>query len=221
MKKVEIFYTKFDKELPSSQYQVYLNQLPIAFQEKNKKFVRWQDRHANLYGKLLLIKALDENGYNKTSLNDLEYTDYKRPYFKGDFDFNISHSGQYVVCAFSKKTTIGIDIEKISVVDFHDFDRTMTSLQWQDIHSALEPYRSFFNYWTMKESIIKADGRGLSIPLKSISENNNIVSYKETKWYLNRFKIDDNYAACLVTNSEKVKISLNYIYFNSHPQNKF
>ena len=65
----------------------------------------------------------------------------------------------------------------------------------------------------MKESIIKLDGRGLSIPLKEISENNNIVSYKEAKWYLSRLKIDDDYAACLATNYEKVKISLNFIDF--------
>ena len=214
MKKVQIFYTKFDKELPPSKYLVYFNQLPLTFREKNQRFIRWQDRHANLFGKLLLIKALVENGYGETSLNDLEYTKYRRPYFKDNFNFNISHSGEYVVCAFSKQTNLGIDIEKISEINFHDFKRTMTSLQWQDIHSVLEPKRSFFSYWTMKESIIKADGRGLSIPLKEISENNNIVSYKEAKWFLNRLKIDDDYTACLATNYEKVKISLNFIDFS-------
>jgi 4'-phosphopantetheinyl transferase len=213
LKKVQIFYTKFDKELPSSKYLAYLNQLPLTFREKNQRFIRWQDRHANLFGKLLLIKALVENGYRETSLNDLEYTKYRRPYFKDDFNFNISHSGEYVVCAFSKQTTIGIDIEKISEIDFHDFERTMTSLQWQDIYLASEPYRSFFENWTMKESIIKADGRGLSIPLKEILERNNIVSYKGIDWYLNRFRIDDNYATCLATGSDNLEISLTYVNF--------
>ena len=51
----------------------------------------WEDRHASLYGKLLLKKGLQDLGQD-SSLTNLKFTEYNRPYLEGKLDFNISSS---------------------------------------------------------------------------------------------------------------------------------
>ena len=80
-----------------------------------RKYRRWQDAHAYLYGKLLLKEAISQLGFDH-SLEFMQKTKYGKPYFKNnDFGFNISHSGEYIVCVIStdEKQNLGIDIEEI------------------------------------------------------------------------------------------------------------
>ena len=89
MKAIQILYTKFEKQLLEVLYSDYLKKLPRDLQDRNHRFVRWQDRHADLFGKLLLLEILDKNDFGNYSLKNIKYTKYKRPYFEGDyFDFN-------------------------------------------------------------------------------------------------------------------------------------
>jgi len=94
-----------------------------------------------------------------------------RPFVKypelNNFDFNLSHSGDYVVLAISDKP-VGVDIEKIKPIDinlayecFHDQE---LAYLFSDRSEQLE---RFFRLWTLKESYIKATGDGLAYPLKS------------------------------------------------------
>src|ERR1044072_4992363 len=139
--------------------------MPEPLQEKNLKYLRWQDRHAHLFGKMLLGEALQKFGLDSTCLHTLQYNEYDRPYIPGDIDFNISHAGEYVLCAIGRNVRLGIDIEKIHAVDFSDFENVMTDEQWKIIKNNDNPLKTFFSYWAIKESVIKADSRGLSIPL--------------------------------------------------------
>lgn len=214
MKTIQIFYCKLDEKLPVSLYQNYLRKLPFELQEKNQRFVRWQDRYANLFGKLLLLEALYKNEIVHLSLSDLKYNKYNRPYYEnGLFDFNISHAGEYVICAFSKDVNLGVDIEKISDIDFDSFNKIMTPNQWSDIHASTNPIVTFFDYWTMKESVIKADGRGLSIPLLQIQEKDGEVYYENKQWYVQHIDISKAYSTCLATNVSDVQISKCYVDF--------
>ena len=82
--------------------------------------------------------------------------------------FNLSHSGEYVVCAVSDRE-VGIDIEKrakarmeVAGRFFHEGEvRMLKSL------SGTEQDRLFFNYWSVKESFLKYIGTGLTRPLNS------------------------------------------------------
>ncbi len=91
-------------------------------------------------------------GYSPDSLNHLSYTKFGRPYLDNSrIDFNISHSGDYVVCAVTTHGRIGIDIEKIKPIDLFDFERYMTPQEWNAIRDSVEPYHTFYSYWTKKE----------------------------------------------------------------------
>lgn len=93
-----------------------------------------------------------------------------KPFLEGrnDVFFNISHSGDYVVCALSDKE-VGIDIEgekrarlEVARRFFHpDEIKKLESLEDK------EKDDFFYDYWSVKESFLKYTGDGLTRPLSS------------------------------------------------------
>ena len=115
---IDILYIK-NKELLLSEIVDSIESL-IGDDELDRalRYRRWQDKQAYLLGKLLLAKHLANSGYDLKLLKDVCYTKFNRPYLKiNQVDFNISHSGDFVICAFSIDQMVGIDIEKFQSID--------------------------------------------------------------------------------------------------------
>jgi 4'-phosphopantetheinyl transferase len=159
-----LYATDFPRQLPDAAFYHGLDRLPGNLQPKILRYRRWEDAHAALLGKLLLLLALKDIGSTAT-LDQLLYTPHDKPYFPSGPNFNISHSGNRVICALSTTGRVGIDIERIHPLSFDDFQTQFTANEWQAIHGAPDPVAAFYRFWTAKESLIKADGRGLGIPL--------------------------------------------------------
>lgn len=115
--------------------------------------------------------------------------------------FNISHSGDYVVCAVSDRE-IGIDIEKrakarmeVAGRFFHGEEVAQLKMLEEDKQDQL-----FFNYWSVKESFLKYIGTGLARPLNSfiVSFSGGDVSLFEGEnklpLYVYACPVDDGYA---------------------------
>ncbi len=87
--------------------------------------------------------------------------------------FNISHTENLIICAVTLNQDIGCDVENItrqngiSAIARQYFSagekQELFSLPIEQQHSR------FFDYWTLKESYIKAWGQGLAIPLEDFS----------------------------------------------------
>lgn len=94
-----------------------------------------------------------------------------KPYFPEhpEIHFNLSHSGCYAACAVGEKP-VGIDVEcwkrrkgqEQVVGKFHSLEREVYQKAKEK-----ERERLFHELWVLKESFMKADGRGLRIPLNS------------------------------------------------------
>jgi 4'-phosphopantetheinyl transferase len=86
-----------------------------------------------------------------------------------DWRFNVSHSGEMAVYAFSVGQEVGIDVEAIrQVPDADAIVAGFFSRHEQAAYLALDPGEKmlgFFNCWTRKEAFVKALGDGLSHPL--------------------------------------------------------
>lgn len=197
-KRIHVLYSRIPEGFLEDHMRKHLDLLPANLRDKHFRFRRSQDRVANLLSKVLLLRGLHEFGENYRSLSQLHYTEYSRPYIPGPVDFNISHSGEFILCAIAENVRVGIDIEQIKEVDFSDFRSLMTGDQWEQIYSADDPTTAFFHFWAIKESIIKADGRGLSVPLNEIAITGNVAEYENT-WYLHKLNIHDQYSAFLAT----------------------
>jgi len=87
----------------------------------------------------------------------------------GNLQFNVSHSGGLALLAFSMDREIGVDVEFKRVdVDFAELAQMSLSKEERDAVLACPPadcVNLFYEYWSCKEACIKADGRGLSVPL--------------------------------------------------------
>lgn len=86
--------------------------------------------------------------------------------------FNLSHSGDFVLLAFGCNGEIGVDVERLRTdVDCAALAPACFSAPERDDIFAVEAESRdrFFHYWAAKESWIKADGRGLTIPLDRYS----------------------------------------------------
>src|ERR1044072_5638420 len=98
-----VYYTRIPNRLPDQYYWQLMALLPAELQQKNLRYKQWRDRLLHLAGKLLLLEALQQFGFNSGCLQLLKYNKYNRPYIPGNIDFNISHSGNYVVCAIAQQ----------------------------------------------------------------------------------------------------------------------
>lgn len=210
-----IFYHKIKSDIDKK----ILDTSILSSEEKMRAQSFRFDKDFNLYvsGKLLAKKSIASFFNLKPEDIKFKKDNYDRPFLDHsevkDFDFNLSHSGEYVVLAISDKR-IGIDIEEIKPIDlnlsedcFHEKERQFL------LQSGKDQLAVFYNIWTLKESFIKAIGEGLSYPLKNFyfdmndpQFNINILDHKYNEsWNFKTYNIDDNYkmAAC-IKNSELI-----------------
>ncbi|CAM3748517.1 4'-phosphopantetheinyl transferase superfamily protein [Cohnella lubricantis] len=101
------------------------------------------------------------------------FNPHQKPFVIGlpNFHYNISHSGDWVLCAVDTQP-VGIDIERITSTDRDIALEYFAPDEQRYLNSAIgisERRHRFYEVWTKKESYVKAIGAGLSMPLHSFS----------------------------------------------------
>jgi 4'-phosphopantetheinyl transferase len=168
----KIYLTNINVSLSQHYIDLLLSYVSIARKEQFYKFIFYKDSLRGLFGEVL-VRYMISNLFSINNSNIIiDKNAYGKPYIKNShIFFNISHAGDWVVCAISSHD-IGIDIEQIeknrhNISDiaqhfFHEeeyhFLQTKSEAQWYD---------TFYDLWTLKESYIKWLGIGLSKSLNS------------------------------------------------------
>jgi len=212
---IHVLYTSINVENHKKIIDHYLPDFSAEYQDKIKRYRRWQDAQLSLLGRILLVKGLEQINYGFDESN-LNYTSFNKPYLENNaIHFNISHSGELVVCALTKIGAIGIDIEKINGTKISDFKSQMTVNEWKLINESTNANLSFFQYWTQKEAVIKTHGKGLSIPLKSFEVTKNKTIIESELYFLKELKINDDYCChlALKENIDTIEIITEKINF--------
>jgi len=198
----KIYYAHFATPLPDDSFSLLLRQLPEAMQKKVMAYHKWEDAHASLLGKHTLQYALKENGQSHR-LDAIQYTATARPYFPGNRnDFNISHAGKLVVCAIANDNVIGIDIERPIPLAIEDFRRQFSDAEWAHIQRTSDPLRTFYEYWTAKEAVLKASGTGLTDELHLLNP------FEHNEWQLYTIRDFSPYLCHVASQHPLEKISL-------------
>lgn len=87
------------------------------------------------------------------------------------YHFNLSHSGEQVMCVMSR-FPVGCDVERIRSRDMDIGDRFFSQQEQAMLKGCgneEEKQKLFFKLWTLKESFMKCTGLGFHLALKDFS----------------------------------------------------
>lgn len=139
-----------------------LGLLSAGRRERVLQYAMSGDRRRCLGAGLLLRKVLPLYGI---SAEDIRTGADGKPVVRG-IGFNVSHSGNIVICAVGDGA-VGCDVEKITAAPDGVAARFFHPNEVRYLQES-EPQvsdQNFFRIWTMKESYLKMTGEGLKLPL--------------------------------------------------------
>lgn len=125
---------------------------------------------ASLEGKALLKQALWDVFGLKLEDEEITTGEHGKPYLVNhpEVQYNISHSGCYVICAVSG-TPVGIDIQEKRVIALDKLGRKVFSREeYREFLKSEEKQDIFFRRWVRIESYLKWTGEGISRSLKEL-----------------------------------------------------
>ena len=148
-------------------FTLLLESIDSKTRERILRLKRHEDQVRSLVGhalaKMMLAKQL------KKSVTELEFirNQFGKYELAGyPLHFNITHAGQYTVCAIAR-SMIGVDIEKKEDRDYRLFKSVWSEEEKKQY--SLEDCQSFYWLWTAKESYIKYLGVGFQANLEAIT----------------------------------------------------
>ena len=143
---------------------------------KTDRFRFARDRHTCLITRALVRTTLSRYGDVPPGRWRFCTNDHGRPYVStpaSPVRFNLSHTNGLIVCLVSRDRDVGVDVEHlervsrwVDLADRYFAPREAAALR--RLTATSQPAR-FLEYWTLKESYIKARGLGLAIPLADFS----------------------------------------------------
>jgi 4'-phosphopantetheinyl transferase len=150
------------------------------------------------------------------------YNDYGKPSLDLDtqaypLNFNLSHSDELVLFAFTYVRQVGVDIEYMRPdLDYESLtEHYFSPLENEMLRALLASARleAFYQCWARKEAYIKARGKGLSIPLDAFDVslrpdepavllNSREDAHEAARWRLCALHPDPNYAGALAVEGD-------------------
>jgi 4'-phosphopantetheinyl transferase len=169
-----VFYDEISDERLHTAYRELLD---AAEKEQEPRFYFARDRHRYLVTRALVRTILSRyvpiapgewtfstNTYGRPEIVNAQAT---------DLSFNISHTHSLIVMGVTRQRALGVDVENVRARSVSvDIAGHFFAPQEVAVLAATPPHQQqdrFFEYWTFKESYIKARGMGLSLPLDKFS----------------------------------------------------
>ncbi|WP_113925698.1 4'-phosphopantetheinyl transferase family protein [Cognataquiflexum aquatile] len=180
--------------------------------KKSERFVREQDKYSFLVSSVMKKILCGHYLGREPKSVEFEVNEFNKPKIRNqeNIHFNTSHSGDWLVFIFSNNPC-GIDIEGINP----DFDyKSILEMSFHPdeidfIQKSNQPVNQFFKIWTIKESILKAEGTGL---MDNLNELNTLQDFTKLPsntdtWYTKSLLIEEDYwcSLCFKNASAKTK----------------
>lgn len=180
-------------------------------QEKSETFLKEEDRVRYILSRIYVRKLLAKYLNTETTELEFKYSEQNKPILENYpmLNFNISHSGDYIILGFANKWSVGVDIELMNThVDLYNMIiNCMSSTEVSMILNSEMPRKMFYKYWTRKEALLKGVGIGLTDRLKDIScsDGLNLVPIEfsgfASSWKVWSFEMENSYSVSIAHDS--------------------
>lgn len=151
--------------------------------------IRPEYAHKNMehmIGEKLLEAGMEKEYGLKLAFEPRAVGEHGKPFFtlQPKIHYNISHSGDYVVCILAGEE-VGIDIQIHRKVNYERMlERMVPASMIREILEADAPEKAFFAQWVLREAYIKWTGEGLSRDLRTISmDSGSYVMFEPEEGY--------------------------------------
>lgn len=164
---IRLYYSCTTPLHDDSLFQSYYSRVSPERKAKTDRLYFRKDRNLSLGAAVLLDAGLREYGLSESEMVYGSGSNGK-PFFLNapEIHFSLSHSEDKVLACFSD-TELGCDIEQVKDIDFKIAERFFCRSEYAAIMENPEYERrrdTFFRLWTLKESYVKASGKGMSLP---------------------------------------------------------
>lgn len=202
---INILYFKLNKLWEEQIFSFNLSLLPNILQQKILLYKNKKEQQLRICGKLMLLQLLNESDTIKDyGLNDIQYDEYNKPFFKENFHFSIAHSDDFVLCAASKQNRLGIDVEKIKSIDVLLLKDMFSIDEWLSIEQENYNLNYFYYLWTRKEAVLKVIGKGVFEEMKKIEVLKDKILYESEQYTIYDLPIDEAYFIAVACNDKAV-----------------
>ncbi|WP_425424803.1 4'-phosphopantetheinyl transferase family protein [Staphylococcus schleiferi] len=216
-----MFSLKLPNKFSSENFKFAINNISDSKRKTIERYIYKNNRLRSLLSDLL-IRYIVMNKFNLKN-DDLVFCSnkYGKPFLKNssDFHYNIFHSGKWIICTIHSQK-IGVDIEKVRYLDFNILIQSFSKYEKSYFTNAGEDdiSKTFFYIWTLKESYVKALGKGLYIPLNSFTIKNRFLendisvytNYYDNNFYFKKYHYD-NYIFSVCSKVNEFPTSINEI----------
>jgi len=173
MKSINIYNLSIYENIDEATISKWLTFVAPKQRERLLRFHFREDFLRSLFGEAMLRIVVGEKvGIPPESLK-ITRPERGRPFFLDypELHFNISHSGDWAVCALSE-ILVGIDIEEVKLngISSSLVRKVLTEKEQEYMEKLPDGQKNaaFYRFWTIKEAYAKCDGRGLGISLNKI-----------------------------------------------------
>lgn len=183
-----------------------MESFPVSERERIGRLYMQKDRVLSATGLALLnwlglpLSELKRTSYNRPVIDENESDNYR-------MNFNISHSGSYVVLGLAEKGRVGIDIEHKLTVDLNDFTQVMS----ENEIATCKTQDAFYRLWTSKEAVIKALGTGFQQDVREIILEPEKAMLNGEIWHLNEINVAASYHCVVATDFKPESIEICHV----------
>jgi 4'-phosphopantetheinyl transferase len=208
---------------PSETLASYSKMLAPDEHQRAGRFIFERDRQRFFVARGMLRLLLGRYLERDPDTVRFSYSEYGKPEIaepaKSDLRFNVSHSHELVLYAFTRKRQIGVDVEYVNpdraVQDIAARFFSEREIAMLRSLPQTQQTEAFFACWTRKEAYIKGRGQGLSFPLTQFDvslipgtpvellECREPANARTERWSLGEIGAGVDYAAAMAVEGDK------------------
>lgn len=191
-------------------------------QERARRYRNDEDRELFIAGRGILRALLGNYLKIPAAEVQLSYSPYGKPFLTANsaedpLEFNLSQSAGQALFGYTRSARVGVDLERIQPdLRISELAEKYFSFAERKYLTRLSPeaqVRAFFQCWTGKEALLKAQGTGLLISPEHVDVSFSLDQPAQSlaipggmelpnNWRLQNVDFDEDYAAALVVEGQ-------------------